>query len=179
MHELTNLRLAPRFLALGFLSLAGSLLLSNTATASAAADLTVTATVTANCTISTTALQFGSYDPIVANLAAPLTGEGTVTSTCASGTAAYITLGQGIQADAGTSDAVPLRRMLHGTVDYLAYFLYSDAARTTVWGNTEVTGKAPVANGLPDVISIYGQIPAGQNMPIGDYTDTVVATVTY
>jgi spore coat protein U-like protein len=162
------------------LSLSGLLILSSTAVAAETAELAVSATVTANCTISTTPLAFGSYDPIVANKTSPLSSQGSVIATCATGATAYITLGQGVQPTPATStDAVPLRRMLHGTVDYLSYFLYTESGYTTVWGNTGTTGVAPVANGSADTIAIYGQVTAGQNVPIGDYTDTVVATVTF
>lgn len=102
---------------------------------------------------------------------------GTVTVTCTSGSAGVITLGQGVNADVG-SDAAPVRRMLAGT-DYLSYSLYSDTGRTSVWGNTEVTGVARTGTGAADAVTVYGSVAPGQNVPAGSYSDTVVATVTF
>jgi len=58
----------------------------NAHAATATANLDVTATISANCTISTSAVAFGTYDPISANNSTPLdaTGSGQV---CFSGTA--------------------------------------------------------------------------------------------
>lgn len=142
------------------------------------ANLTVSASVSANCTISTDAVAFGAYDPIVANAAAALEGTGTVTVTCTNGSATKVTLGQGANADAGSTDEVPLRRMASGG-DHLAYFLYSDVARTTVWGNTEGSGVDHEGTGNAVNLTVYGSITAGQNVPAGNYSDTVVATVTF
>ena len=43
----------------------GGYLAASTSAATATANLGVSATVTSNCTISTVALAFGSYDPVV------------------------------------------------------------------------------------------------------------------
>jgi len=145
----------------------------------ATATLSVTATVSANCTIATAPLAFGGYDPIGANAAAPLDGTGTVTVTCTSGSAATITLGQGANAAGGSTDAIPLRRMTDGSSHFLSYFLYQDSGRSTVWGNTGGTGGSATGTGAADSHTVYGRISAGQNVPAGSYSDTVVATVTF
>src|ERR1035437_2543474 len=44
--------------------------------ATATANLSVTASVAATCTISTTDVAFGAYDPVVTNLVAPKDGTG-------------------------------------------------------------------------------------------------------
>jgi spore coat protein U-like protein len=141
------------------------------------ANLTVTATVSANCTISTAPVAFGSYDPVVANLSTALNGTGTITTTCTTGAAPLITLDQGANPVAGTSTAaVPLRQMGSST-NRLAYFLYSNSSRSTVWGST---GPASVpGTGLAQTIFVYGAVTGGQNVPVGSYTDTVVATVNF
>ncbi|MEH1872450.1 Csu type fimbrial protein [Nostoc sp.] len=142
----------------------------------ATSNLGVSALVTANCTISTTPVAFGNYDPIGANASTDLNGTGSVATTCTNGSSVVITLGQGSNADTGSTDAVPLRRAMSGS-NYLSYSLYSDSARTTVWENT--TGVAVTGTGTPVSNTVYGKMVAGQNVPIGSYTDTVVATVTY
>lgn len=141
-------------------------------------NLTVSADIAANCTISTAPVAFGSYDPIVTNASTALNGTGTVTTTCTNGSAVTITLGQGGQAAGGSTDAVPLRQMGVG-INRLAYFLYSDSARTTVWGNTSGTGKADTGTGATSALTVYGAVTSGQNKPVGSYSDTVVATVTF
>ncbi len=62
----------------------------------------------------------------------------------------------------------------------LNYTLYSNAGRSTVWGQTVGTDtQAATATGLPIGYTIYGQIPAQQTVPAGAYADSVTVTVTY
>lgn len=147
--------------------------------ATATDNLAVSADVVANCTISTAALAFGNYDPIVVNASTALDGTGTVTVTCTSGSAATITLGQGANADTGSTAAAPLRRLLNGTTNFLSYSLFSDSARTTVWGGDATVDVATTGTGAADAHTVYGSIASGQNKPAGAYADTVVATVTF
>lgn len=158
-----------------------SLLVGGTALASgtATSNLSVTASVDASCTISTAAVAFGAYDPIVTNAASPLVGTGTITVTCTNGASTTITLGAGGNEDTGSTDDVPLRQMNDGGSNLLAYFLYSDPGRTTVWGNTEEAGKTHLGTGTSTDLTVFGRVPAGQNVPAGSYSDTVVATVTF
>ena len=142
-------------------------------------NLSVSATVSANCTISTSALAFGSYDPVSANASAALDGTGGVTVTCTNGAAATITLGQGTNATIGSNDAAPLRRLKDSGTNYISYSLYQDSGRSAVWGNTAGTGVSHTGSGAATAISVYGRISAGQNLPAGSYSDTVVATVTF
>lgn len=144
----------------------------------ATANLEVSATVSANCIISTTALAFGSYDPVSAHASAPLDGTGGVSVTCTTGSSGTITLGQGTNADTGSTDAVPLRRMTEGS-SFISYTLFQDASRTEVWANTAGTGVVHNGTGESTAITIYGQVAAAQNVPAGSYVDTVVATVTF
>ncbi|HEX4338375.1 MAG TPA: spore coat U domain-containing protein [Polyangiaceae bacterium] len=143
------------------------------------ANLSVTATVSANCSISTTALAFGAYDPVTANASSPLDGTGGVSVNCTSGSAATVTLGQGSNANTGSTDIIPLRRMADASTHRLSYFLFSDSGRTTVWGNTIATGVAQTGTGSVVALTVYGRVTAGQNVAAGSYADTVVATVTF
>ena len=147
--------------------------------ATATANLTVSATIANTCTISTAAVAFGAYDPIVANASTPLNGTGTITTTCTSGASPVITLGQGSNAGTGSTNAAPVRRMANASI-YLGYALYQDSGHATVWGNTPATAPAAVAGtGLAQNTTVYGQVAAGQDLPAATYTDTVVATVTF
>lgn len=144
----------------------------------ATSNMTVTASVAANCTITTSTVAFGAYDPIVTNAAVALTGTGSVTTTCTNGSAVTVTLGQGANALGGSTATVPQRQMASG-VNRLGYFLYSDAARTVAWGDTAGTGKADTGTGAVSTLTVYGTVTAGQNKPVGSYNDSVVATVTF
>lgn len=147
--------------------------------ADATSNLSATADVINNCSISTSPIAFGNYDPAVANAAAALDATGTVTVTCTMGAAATVKLGQGSNADTGSTDAAPVRRLANG-INFLSYQIYSDTGRITVWGNeatsdVDHTGTGELAN-----LTVYGRIAAGQvTAPAGPYTDTVVATVTF
>jgi spore coat protein U-like protein len=149
------------------------------ASGTATSDLSVSASVADNCTISTSALAFGSYDPISANASSDLDNTGSVSVTCTSGASANVTLGQGSNADTGSTDAAPLRRMADGSSHYLSYSLFSDTNRSTAWGNTSGTGVDHTGTGSSASLTVYGRITAGQNVPAGSYSDTVVATVTF
>lgn len=164
------------FVAISVVALAAS----GAAFAGTASDnLSVTATVIDNCTISTAALAFTNYDPIVANASSNLDGTGTVTVTCTLNDAVQITLGQGANADTGSTDAAPLRRMLAGAGEFLSYSLFSDSGRTVVWGNDATVDVETTGTGVAEVHTVYGRVSSGQNRPAGSYSDTVAATVTF
>lgn len=137
------------------------------------ASLSVTATVNNNCTISTAAVAFGSYDPVVANASANLDGSGTVTIACTKGSTTPIEL------DLGGNAAGSARRMVAGG-QYLTYELYQDAARGTVWGTGGSGQTPPVApNKNARNFTVYGRVTSGQDVPAGSYADAVTATVNF
>ncbi|KJS07739.1 MAG: hypothetical protein VR73_08235 [Gammaproteobacteria bacterium BRH_c0] len=142
-------------------------------------NLSVSATVADNCTIATSALAFGSYDPIVTHSATALENTGSVSVTCTSGAAVAITLGQGANADTGSSDAAPARRLTDGGGNFLSYSLYSDSGRATAWTNDTDGDVEDTGTGTEETHTVYGSVASGQNVPAGSYSDTVVATVTY
>jgi len=144
-------------------------------TSSATAQLTVSASVSKNCTITTAPVNFGAYDPVTANASAPLDGIGTITVTCTKGAAAKVGL------DAGRNIAGTTRRMSQGSAAYLTYELYKDTGRATVWGNTDADSLdlGPAPNRNPRDFTVYGRVPATQDAVVGNYTDSVVATVNF
>ena len=141
----------------------------------ATSNLTVSSNVPHSCTISTDPLNFDDYDPITGPNA---TGTGTVTVVCSSGTSATITLGQGSNPQAASTDAIPLRRLKLGT-NYLSYALYQNNTYSEIWGNTAGTGASHTGTGSASDVTVYGVIPGTQNVPPGSYSDTVVATVSF
>ncbi|MCP3065095.1 fruiting body spore coat protein U [Myxococcus sp. K38C18041901] len=164
-------------------AIAASVFTATTAdAATATANLTVTAAVSGSCTINSGTLNFGNYDPVIINssLGIDLLGTGTMGVQCTLLGTGVITLGQGRNAAAGSTDAVPLRRMKNtNSNDYMSYLLYQDLTRLVVWGNTAGTGLAYVGTGISIPVPVYGNVPRGQNVPSGTYNDTVVATITF
>lgn len=140
-------------------------------------NMSVSATVSNTCTISAGALSFGSYDPVAGS---QVDNTAALTVACTKGHTAGITLDQGSNADTGSTDDVPLRRMADGSGNYLAYFLYQDSGRTTVWGGTTSSDKDyTAADSSSSNITVYGRISASQDVPAGSFSDTVSSTITF
>lgn len=161
------------FLLLSVAALLSSAALATTATA----NLTPSATITNACTITGNAMPFGAYNPATG---AAVTTSATISVTCTNGmTAPPITMGQGLNAATGSTDAAPLRQLNASAGHNLTYNLYSDAGDTTVWNNsTGVTSPTPT--GSAQNMTVYGKIDSGQTTAIaGTYGDTVVVTVTF
>ena len=148
--------------------LAPSLSLASTATSTMA----VSATVVASCTVATTAMSFGNYNNAL------LTSTATVTATCSNTTPYNL----GLNAGTASGATVTTRgTFVSGTpAVVLNYGLYSNSSRTTNWGMTigtdTVTGTG---NGAAQPFTVYGQIPAGQLVAPGAYTETITVTITY
>lgn len=143
------------------------------------ANLAVSATVNPGCSISTNPVAFGTYAPLSTHASTPANASGTVNVQCTLGTVAVVTLGQGSSANTGSTDSSPLRRLTDGASHYLSYALYSDATHLVPWANTALTGVAHVGLGTSLGVTVYGVLAAGQVVPSGGYTDTVVATITF
>jgi len=139
------------------------------------ANLNVTASVAANCTITTSPVAFGAYDPVVANASTDLTASGSVNVACTKGTPATIDLGNGGNLSGGS------RRMGSGS-DFLNYALYKDAARTQVWGSGLAGGSTAAYNAATKAstaVTVYGTVPQNQDVTVGAYSDVVLATINY
>lgn len=133
------------------------------------ASFSVTATVVPGCSIAATALNFGTYAGSATN------ANSTLTIQCSNSTSYNV----GLDAGQASGATVTTRRMTNGAKT-LNYALYSDSGRTKNWGNTVGTDTASgVGNGSAQLLTIYGQIAAGQKPAPGSYADTITATVTY
>jgi len=131
----------------------------------------------AACTISTVGVAFGAYNSLAAT---PDDGTGTVEAACHPSDQSPI-----VEFGSGQSGTALARRMSGGT-DMLDYNLYTDVNRTIVWGDG-TSGSTAVT--LTDGIvtsgtrrfsrTIYGRIPAGQQVGEGVYTDTLMVTITF
>lgn len=155
--------------------------------ASASANLAVSAAVSQNCTISTTALAFGAYDPVVANASAALNASGGVTVACTKG-ATGLTIGMGNGANASGSQ----RRMLGGTSGgLLNYNLFQPPNNTpgtactfpgtTAWDTgAGVLALTDAPSKADRTYNVCGTIPGGQDVSADpSYTDTVSATINF
>ena len=135
------------------------------------------------CSITTTPVAFGVYDP---QATGALDGTGSVRLDCSN----YGTVN--VALDDGNATSYATRRMSNGT-DLLPYQLYTDNARSTIWGDG-ATGATDTVNcfigfssdgcvstlfSLRATRTIYGRIPALQNVGIGNYSDTVRLTITF
>lgn len=140
--------------------------------ATASTSFAVTATVNASCSISANPLAFGGYDPFSASPNDALT---TLSATCTATTPYTV----GLNAGTGSGATVATRKMTSSS-NTLNYSLYQDAARTTVWGSTIGTDTvAGTGIGTAQSLTVYGRIPASQNVPAGNYNDTIIVTITY
>ena len=159
---------------------------------SATSNVNVTATVSQNCLISTNAVAFGAYDPVVTNSStgAALNGTGSVSVTCTrSSTGVTTTLGLGASASGST------RRMVGGSSGaFLTYELYQPSATTpaaactfpgtTVWSTSgggvfTPSGVADWGASSPKTFNVCGSVPRGQDVSADSYTDSVVATINF
>ena len=129
------------------------------------------------CTISSAGVAFGAYNPRATG-ADDVTG--TISVACAPSVSAPV-----VQLSTGQSGSYSTRRLEAGSWD-LNYNLYTNTARTTVWGNgtggsqSQTLSGGTVSGGQRRFSrTVYGRIPALQNVGVGSYSDTVVMTVIF
>lgn len=117
-------------------------------------------------------LDFGTHGVLSGNTDAST----TLSVQCTSGTSYDI----GLDAGLGAGATVATRRMTGPGAATIDYSLYSDAGRSTVWGETISTDTVPGSGtGAQQDYTIYGRVP-GQTTPgPGGYTDTITVTVTF
>jgi spore coat protein U-like protein len=140
----------------------------------ASSTLNVSATVTANCTVSTSDVAFGNVNTLSGSNVDTI---GAISVTCTNDTDWSAAAGVG----SGSGATFASRRMSNGA-NLLTYNLFTDAARSSVWGDgtgstvdIDGTGTGAVQN-----IAIYGRVGSGQtSVPAGNYADTVAVTVSY
>lgn len=142
--------------------------------ATVSGPLNTSATVTANCTVSTSALAFGSVD---STSASNVDAAGGLSITCTNGSAWTASADVG----GGSGASFANRRMTSGA-NLLNYNIYTSAARTTVWGDG--TGSTATiggtGSGSAQAVTVYGRVAGGQtSVPIGSYADVVAVTITY
>ena len=82
----------------------------------------------------------------------------------------------------GASTTFSPRTLISGG-NTLTYNLFTDAARITIWGDgtggTQTYSTSNPPNGQNIVVTIFGSITAGQDVPAGSYADTVTAIINF
>lgn len=119
------------------------------------------------CTVSSAGVAFGAYDTLDPS---PLDGVGTISVSCDVSTSFTVALSSG-------SGSFDQRQMTAGT-SQLGYNLYTDATRTIVWGDG-ISGSTVSDTGTAVDLSVYGRIPALQNVVADVYSDSVTVTVSF
>jgi spore coat protein U-like protein len=130
------------------------------------------------CQITLSTLNFGSYDPLETS---PVDSIGNLTYFC-SQPVPIVT----ITIDRGGAGNVHNRRMVNSGgqhADALHYNVYLDAAQTTIWGDgtqgSQIWSAPNPAVRTRIDVPIYGRVPAGQNVGVGSYGDTLMITINY
>lgn len=124
--------------------------------------------VLAACILNVQNVTFGNYDVFDNN---HLDSTGNINVTCDTVSTYTISLSPG-------NGSFTNRVLLSGP-NNLVYNLFVDAARTIVWGDgsgasATVTGTTTNANH-----TVYGRIPARQNVVVGSYQDSVTVTIVF
>lgn len=139
------------------------------------------------CSVTATPLAFGGY---VSPQGPRVDSSATVQVRC---TPVYLLLAcevaYTLSLSVGQTPSGGLRQMAAGT-GRLRYDLFSDAARAQPWGDGGAAGapvSGSISTGLLGLVclqgsrnhTVYGRLPAAQNVPAGVYADQVVLTVAY
>ena len=132
-----------------------------------------------SCNVSAIAVNFGVYNPLSGT---PNDATGTVTVNCDA--LAGLFESWTVALSTGSSGSYASRK-LHSGASVLTYNLYTNSARTTIWGDgtggTSVVGdnQTLVIGSNTVNYTAYGRVAAGQDKAAGTYTDVITVTLTY
>ena len=140
-----------------------------------------------SCTVQSTPLAFGGY---VSPGGARVDSTASVQVNC---TPTYLLLACSVSYTLAIShgtQGTPGARQMAAGAGRLRYDLYRDAARSIAWGDGGGGGGVvggSISSGLLGLVcapgtrhhTVYGRVPASQNVPTGSYQDQVVLTITY
>ena len=141
-------------------------------------------TMAATCSAASPGLSFGNYNVFSA---AVVNMNGTISITCSRVLGeTSVTVSYEIFLSTGQSNSFVQRQMKSGT-NTLGYNLYRANNHAVVWGDgtgstQTVTGSLNLNNANPTRTvskTVFGQIPALQDVAVGIYGDNVQVTVIY
>ena len=145
-----------------------------------AANATCTG-IACSCSISAEPLNFGTYNPINSS---NVDAAGNVSVSCGALLVGF-NVSYEMTLSSGGSGNLLNREMSNGG-DTIAYNLYTNSSRTTIWGDgAGGTGSITnsylltLVNNRTDNFPIYGRVLSGQNVSAGAYSDSLVATVIF
>lgn len=129
-----------------------------------------------HCTVSTTPVSFGNYDVFAATA---LDTTGTVALYCNNPEQKPMPVRVSISSGASGSFN-PRQMRFAGGIERMSYYLFIDPSRTVIWGDG-TGGTSAFATTIdktgPLNATIYGRVPARQNLRAGAYGDNLVVTV--
>jgi spore coat protein U-like protein len=134
--------------------------------------LPLSAMATTTCSVSATALNFGSITFLQTS---NVLSASTIDVTCSS---AGVPLSVGLS-DAGTVGSTGTGLLKNATGASIVFNLYQDAGRTMPWGQN--AGKN-LSTTSPAHATVYGSIPCSQGGHVfaaGSYSDAVQVSVTF
>ncbi|WP_180937443.1 Csu type fimbrial protein [Herbaspirillum seropedicae] len=132
------------------------------------------------CSASSSPVSFGLYDP---QSSATIDNAGSISVTCQA--TVSLLMAYTVKLSSGNSGALSQRKMLSGA-NSLNYQVYTDAARSSIWGDgssgTSFISDAYLLQVLTPVVrhyTVYGRVPGSQNVKAGSYLDTLTILITY
>ena len=133
----------------------------------ASSSFQVGMSVVATCSISAADMTFNG---ITTGTTSQNDAAADLSVNCSQGAPYVISLSNGTNFSGG-------RRLKSGS-NFVNYSLFKDVNRTSDWSSTNTLDF--VGSGTTQVHTVYGRIPACQAVPnMGNYADTIVATVSY
>ena len=152
---------------LALASLLGAAVVAPALADTESASFNVGMEVVATCSINASDITFST---ITTGTTTVSDSEGQITVNCSNGAPYSVKLDDGSNFSDG--------RRLASNGSFITYDLFKDVNRTAPWGTALfVSGTG---NGSNQLLPVYGRIPSGQLVPeMGNYADTVVATISY
>ncbi|MES2997986.1 MAG: spore coat U domain-containing protein [Pseudomonadota bacterium] len=137
------------------------------------ASMLVSVNVMPGCIITATPLVFGLYTPYAAISTKSIA---RLKLLCTLNTPYNIALDQG----SGDSATTRLRSMSGPGTETIHYTLSQNPTHTINWGNTlGIDTAVGSGTGIKQYLTVYGEIPAKQNVSIGAYRDVVNVSIIF
>jgi spore coat protein U-like protein len=149
----------------------------STVAGSASGTLTVGATVVKTCILTTIKpLALGSYDPVDTYATSDLRTRGNITVICSKGSTPSIAIGV-----SSNAPGIGTTRATLSKGNKLSYEIYKDAGLTRVRTQPveDILSIGVVSLFQTQIIPAHRCIPAGHNVPVGTFADTVIVTVNF
>jgi len=137
------------------------------------------------CSLSSVPVAFPPYDVYATGAT---NSNGKVTVACQLTGELILRVNYTVSLSAGSSNSYVQRKLKHVTLsDQLGYNLYTSNTYSVVWGDgnggsSTQSGSFTLTFITPSGsagLTVYGQVPPLQDVSVGSYNDSIVATVNY